>query len=182
MITCSNCSHKEMVGAVFCSECGTQLVFARSTPTSLFEGEIGMDPPTLRVKSESHQAADKARQRLSDDARSGIYLKLMDNDELLDISGRKEITIGRASKGQAIIPDIDLSLFNAFESGVSRVHVLISAQENEVQVSDLGSANGTRVNGQRIPPNDPYPVHHGDILSLGKFKIQILFTTTGNGD
>jgi pSer/pThr/pTyr-binding forkhead associated (FHA) protein len=43
-----------------------------------------------------------------------------------------------------------------------------------VLITDLGSANGTRVNGMQITSHIPYPVKHGDILTLGKFKIQIL--------
>jgi pSer/pThr/pTyr-binding forkhead associated (FHA) protein len=46
--------------------------------------------------------------------------------------------------------------------------------EDLVVVTDLGSANGTRVNGMQITPHIPYPIKHGDILSLGKFKIQLL--------
>ncbi len=39
---------------------------------------------------------------------------------------------------------------------------------------DLGSSNGTRVNGQKIVPHVDYPVKHGDIIALGKLKIQLI--------
>jgi pSer/pThr/pTyr-binding forkhead associated (FHA) protein len=39
---------------------------------------------------------------------------------------------------------------------------------------DLGSANGTYVNGRRLAANAEEPLKHGDVLSLGKLKMQIL--------
>jgi pSer/pThr/pTyr-binding forkhead associated (FHA) protein len=39
---------------------------------------------------------------------------------------------------------------------------------------DLGSANGTYVNGKRLSPKREQLIHHGDIVALGKMKIQIL--------
>jgi pSer/pThr/pTyr-binding forkhead associated (FHA) protein len=39
---------------------------------------------------------------------------------------------------------------------------------------DLGSANGTYLNGKRLGPNTEQSISHGDIIALGKLKIQIL--------
>ena len=41
-------------------------------------------------------------------------------------------------------------------------------------LTDFGSANGTLLNGQKISPNKPYPITHGDIFTLGEMKIQLL--------
>ena len=35
MILCQNCLHKEILGAMFCSECGAQLIYAKGVPTSV---------------------------------------------------------------------------------------------------------------------------------------------------
>lgn len=40
-------------------------------------------------------------------------------------------------------------------------------------VTDLGSSNGTRINGQLIPPHDPHPLKVGDILHLGPNAINV---------
>lgn len=37
MIICPNCNHKELPGALFCSECGAQLVFSDSMNTSAIQ-------------------------------------------------------------------------------------------------------------------------------------------------
>lgn len=92
----------------------------------------------------------------------------------MPIIGQSEFTLGRVNEGQPIVPDIDLTPYKAYESGVSRMHASIKVEEDQVSITDLGSANGTRINGRQITAQIPYPIKHGDILTLGKFKIQIL--------
>jgi pSer/pThr/pTyr-binding forkhead associated (FHA) protein len=41
-------------------------------------------------------------------------------------------------------------------------------------VMDLGSSNGTYLNGRRINPHVEESLSHGDIVALGKLKIQVL--------
>ena len=57
--------------------------------------------------------------------------------------------------------------------GVSREHLLIRLDANRVVIVDNHSANGTRLNGERIEPNQPYIVRHGDAIQLGLLKLQI---------
>ena len=61
------------------------------------------------------------------------------------------------------LPDNELAID---EPSVSRYHALISPSGDGHTVVDLGSRNGTRVNGQ--PASDtPVPLRHGDDVSLG---------------
>ena len=171
MIICPNCLHKEMVGALFCSECGTQLIFSNGVPTG-----------TIKIPSDQLQQdhwQDKPFSLDEPPAESFptdavITLNVINSGAFLPLSGQKEITLGRVSEGQPIIPDVDLTPYKAYESGVSRMHASIRVLDEDVIVTDLGSANGTRINGKKISPHIPYPIKHGDILTLGKFKIQVL--------
>jgi pSer/pThr/pTyr-binding forkhead associated (FHA) protein len=43
---------------------------------------------------------------------------------------------------------------------------------------DLGSANGTFVNGKRLNPNVEQTLNNGDIIALGKLKMQVLLKTS----
>jgi hypothetical protein len=52
--------------------------------------------------------------------------------------------------------------------GVSRRHLLVREENGQWMVMDLGSANGTRVRGQRLTPNVPVVVGPGDLLVLGR--------------
>lgn len=53
------------------------------------------------------------------------------------------------------------------DTQVSRRHVQFELRDGQVFVIDLGSANGTTVNGQKLPPNEPKPLRAGDLVRLG---------------
>lgn len=72
------------------------------------------------------------------------------------------------------MPDVDLSPYKAFENGVSRLHAVIRLRENVLTVMDLGSSNGTHVNGMRLSTNIAHRLTKGDTIALGKFRIQII--------
>jgi len=112
---------------------------------------------------------------------SQFQLILTGSGAVIELNGRGEFTLGRSSQistqgGNSTSPvraDIDLSLYQAYEQGVSRRHAAIFIGNDLATLTDLGSTNGTRLNGEVIPPFSPYLVHHGDIITLGKFKIQL---------
>lgn len=167
MINCPNCQHEEMPGAIYCSECGTLLgkpsgvstqTVSRTDPRIVEQQKIPIPPP------ETIDALEGV----------SIALHIIQTGQILPLTGRDEFTLGRISEGQSIIPDIDLTSFNAYKQGVSRLHSMVKLQEEKVTITDLGSANGTRVNGEVIQPYAPTELNHGDLLALGKLKIQIL--------
>ena len=98
----------------------------------------------------------------------------MDSGKILPLASRNEFTLGRLSEGQPIMPDIDLTPYQAYASGVSRLHAVVKREDTRVAVMDLGSSNGTYVNGRRLNPHTEEALSHGDIVALGKLKIQIL--------
>lgn len=104
-----------------------------------------------------------------------VFLNVLNMGEIVPLSGFSELSLGRACEGQDPLPDIDLAPFQAYEAGVSRLHAAIKMSNQHFTIEDLGSANGTRLNGKRIVEHTPYPLQDGDILTLGKLKIQILF-------
>ena len=96
---------------------------------------------------------------------------------MLPLSDRNEFTLGRISEGQPIMPDIDLSPYYAYANGVSRLHAVIKRVDEQVILMDLGSSNGTYLNGKRMTPNVEQGLNHGDVVMFGKLKIQILLKT-----
>jgi hypothetical protein len=169
MIICPNCHHKEIDETIFCSRCGAQLISAKKTTTksigkppsgNLSDADSGMNLPL--------QGLDNQNLRI----KTSIYL--LESGQTIDLEGNTEFTIGRKSIGQTILPDIDLSHYDAYNLGVSRLHITIKTINDRLVVVDLGSANGTRVNGQKLTPHVEYPLSHGDILALGKLKFQLI--------
>ncbi|MEM8666368.1 MAG: FHA domain-containing protein [Planctomycetota bacterium] len=59
---------------------------------------------------------------------------------------------------------------------VSRRHCLLFAQKGELQVRDLGSASGTKVNDRRMEGNLWFPLRDGDELRCGKVVFQVSMT------
>ena len=70
--------------------------------------------------------------------------------------------IGRGMKGQ---PDA-LSLDE--DTSVSRRHAQITYEGGRFYLTDLGSSNGTRVDGVRLTPDTPHPLHNGAQIVFGK--------------
>ncbi len=67
-----------------------------------------------------------------------------------------EITIGRESTNAVTINDVE----------VSRKHARLELRGNSYVIQDLGSTNGTFVNGQRVV--NPQVLNPGDSISLGE--------------
>jgi hypothetical protein len=170
MILCPTCQNKEPSGALFCSECGARLVILEIPTTNaidrnqtgllMFQPRASSPPPAPSTSSGLPEVV--------------VSLHLIESGMILHLSGQNEYTLGRVAEGQPILPDVDLSPYEAFSQGVSRLHSVLKLNNQRVFITDLGSSNGTRVNGQKIMPNVDYPLNHGDVVALGKFKIQIL--------
>lgn len=164
MIVCPNCQHKNVAGAMFCAECGAQLDGVETLITQAITDEQIAEELKKKAPKEAPAAPSN----------SWLSLHLMDSGKILPLASRNEFTLGRLSEGQPIMPDIDLTPYQAYASGVSRLHAVVKRDANRVMVMDLGSSNGTYLNGRRLNPHTEEPLNHGDIVALGKLKIQIL--------
>ncbi len=169
MILCPNCQHQEIPGALFCSECGAQLLTMDRGITQSIQKtpSDNLDTGNIAVESQIYPSPVA-------EAEAVISLHVVETGEVLNLAGRTEFTLGRVAEGQPILPDVDLSPFDAYTAGVSRLHSALKIINQRVVITDLGSSNGTRVNGQKIVPHVDYPLNHGDILAFGKLKLQIL--------
>jgi hypothetical protein len=165
MIICPNCQHNEINGAIYCSKCGGQLVEARMVTHKIETTETLKD-----VERESGKYQPLPQMPLQ----SWISLHIIESGQILPLADRTEFTLGRTAEGQPIVPDVDLTAYNAYANGVSRLHAAIKLVNNRVVVVDLGSSNGTYLNGVRLSPYIEAPVSHGDLVYLGKLKIQVL--------
>jgi pSer/pThr/pTyr-binding forkhead associated (FHA) protein len=71
------------------------------------------------------------------------------------------------------VPNIDLGDYDALELGVSRQHAMIEQHYGVFTLTDLGSTNGTHVNGRRLMIGENRILRHGDVVCLGKLVIYI---------
>jgi two-component system, NtrC family, response regulator AtoC len=107
--------------------------------------------------------------RFGDDA-SGpgtAYLLVVDNDSssIFHLPHSGAVVIGRA-------PDVELRVQHA---SVSRRHATIRIDDGAVRIADLGSHNGTRVNGELVV--DSRTLASGDVATVGDVVLVIHFST-----
>ena len=72
------------------------------------------------------------------------------------------LTIGRAPEASIRVEDASVSRLHA------RLHV-----GPVLRVEDLGSANGTRIGGSRLPANEPTPVPPGQVVEVGSSWMMV---------
>lgn len=165
-IVCPNCHHQEPEGSFFCTECGTKLVSEGGISTASIRAT---DSKITDVGQVSKPATPPVAV-----TEAQVSLHIIRTGQILPLVGRQQFTIGRISEGQSILPDIDLTPYDAYSQGVSRLHATIKIIGEETFVEDLGSSNGTRIDNQRIQPHQNQAIKHGDVIALGRFKVQAL--------
>jgi serine/threonine protein kinase len=86
-----------------------------------------------------------------------------------------ELLIGRRSESKGIHPEIDLTSPRPgplTDTGVSREHAkLVAGPDGNWSIIDLGTENGTLVNGREIPASTPIRLRDGDQINLGMWTV-----------
>jgi hypothetical protein len=167
MIVCPNCGNKELPGSLYCNECGTQFGTLNRDLTMAIPSSI-----SEQLRDHFSEGEEHVIPPTPDDAHLSLFL--VDIGEVIPLEGLSEYTLGRSAEDQPLLPDIDLTPYQGYDYGVSRLHGSIKISSPYAFLTDFDSANGTQLNGQIISPNKPYPITHGDIFILGRMRIQLL--------
>ena len=167
MIKCPVCQAIHVDNTVFCSECGAYLLEGVNRETEIMNTDWMGDK------------ANRAAIRATLDDTEPLTVRLIIGDgkrEVEVVLGSKAILIGRVDPSANILPEIDLSN-EAHEKGISRRHARMLKREANLVIEDLGSANGTFINGKKLVPYLFESLNDGDLLQLGtlliKVKIQV---------
>jgi hypothetical protein len=157
-----------MDGELFCSNCGARLSanWTEQVPTASFVD-------TARVRTASLPRPTEALSRLQV---GQIALTISDAPDALILEGRPEYILGREGN-EEVTPDVDLNPFGGREKGVSRVHAALRSDQKSIMLIDLGSTNGTRLNGRVVAAHQAARVENGDEIRLGKLLLTINFLT-----
>jgi hypothetical protein len=86
---------------------------------------------------------------------------------------KNPLLFGRASPQEGYRPDFDMSFYDP-EGYVSRRHGQIIKARNGYFLVDLGSSNGTFVNGRLLPAHKPCLLRNGDQVNIGEVVFQFL--------
>ncbi|MDK7755197.1 MAG: FHA domain-containing protein [Peptoniphilus harei] len=97
------------------------------------------------------------------------YLKVVNRLDSLNFKMQEyyviegDISLGRSSRNDVVIKD----------KFVSKNHLLIREKNQRYYLEDLGSANGTFLNGVKIDPNELIELQNNDKIGVG--FIQFIF-------
>ena len=168
MNQCPSCGRKNRPGTLFCSECGAYLPTSGPLRTEMLPEEqlpiSRADPWT----SESVVEADK-------EAVVPLHIKILSTGRQIHLPPKAEVDIGRLDAAHDILPDVDLTSDGGLEGGVSRRHCKIHQRHSNYLIEDVGSANGTFLNGSRLTPYLPHVLQDGDRLQVGRIKLRVIF-------
>src|SRR5581483_5571167 len=88
-----------------------------------------------------------------------LYILLPTGDAYERELTQAETQIGKGPRNDLVLAD----------PAVSSAHAVIRAEGDQYSISDIGSRNGTFVNGQRL--TEPQRLNHGDVIGLGLSKL-----------
>jgi hypothetical protein len=75
-------------------------------------------------------------------------------------------------------PDLDLTGYAAHDKGVSRRHALLLCGYQTLSLVDLGSTNGTWVDGTRITAHQPVALNTHSVIGLGEMAMLLRIVST----
>lgn len=104
-----------------------------------------------------------------------IQFKIGDKQKTLPITSK--ITIGRVVENDNTRREInfDLTPFGAYPFGISRTHAVMTLKDGYLYLEDLGSTNGTRINGFQLTANQKYRLRDGDEVEFARLRTMIFF-------
>jgi len=103
-----------------------------------------------------------------------IIFRIGDQKKALSIEN--VITIGRGVENEVSNAiDFDLTPFGAYHFGVSRKHAIMTLKDGYLYLEDLGSTNGTRINGFQLTANQKYRLRDGDEIEFARLRTSIRF-------
>ncbi len=158
---CPACKRKNNADAVNCAYCGAVLT--------------GTTPTTDRLSRTTKPISDRPIRAKSDTLipEGGIAIFLEDTPYPITTLSVDEFIIGRQTEG-TLEETVDVSLYGAFSSGVSRRHAMIRRKKKGFEIIDLDSTNGTWLNEKRLTPTKAYPLPSGATIRLGQLRLKIL--------
>jgi pSer/pThr/pTyr-binding forkhead associated (FHA) protein len=114
---------------------------------------VAPSPPTLKRSRKDRAAAAPSKPKL-------VILEPAENaGRSFDLDG--EVSIGRAAGCQITLDD----------TYASQIHARVFARDNQWQVEDVGSTNGTWLNRHKV--SGPMVVQRGDRIQIGNTVLEM---------
>lgn len=131
------------------------------------DAEIGnenvLDDESEPGNAETEGTEQESEEPGEPDEKVRLTLGGMNSDDVRIVEFSDKATLGRRSTNSVVISD----------NAVSGEHCRLTYSDGKVLVEDMGSTNGTILNGEKITVSE---IKNGDVLILGKTKYKISFS------
>jgi pSer/pThr/pTyr-binding forkhead associated (FHA) protein len=139
-------------------------------------GQAAPPPPsTMRVPDREParrpappRVETRERREVKEDIPSPRYCLILQKGKhriALPVNG--EIVLGRFDAAISVAPDVDLSYDDRENFAISRRHARVIGRDGQHEIEDMGSTNGTRINGMRLRIGQRTRLRPGDRVGLG---------------
>ncbi len=97
-----------------------------------------------------------------------FIIEIRQGNDVSEYSLNEPVTsIGRGPDNTIVLKD----------ETVSTRHARLSRSDNSISITDLGSSNGTQVNGREIDPKSAVALNPGDTVAIGSFTLTLTTTS-----
>jgi hypothetical protein len=167
---CAQCNHKNRPGDLICQNCGFMLVEGGGGKTKKLD-----ERNAVRLEGNTfQQERDETTTHFPPGTLLQVRLKEVDEPMLYTLD-EGSLTIGRFDRNTGQKPDIDMYQYAGYLLGVSRKHAMLHRVDDELVIEDLGSSNGTYVNGDRLGAYELRVVPDEATVRLGDLHFTVKF-------
>jgi hypothetical protein len=163
---CPVCLNENELEAVVCMYCGAALDDPFLDPD--VKGKTSETPTLVPEQSRGWSIDENAVPE------KGIAVYVEGMFQPVYTNSSREFVIGR-KVGTASDDLFDLAPLGGYHLGLSRQHASIRRTEREYEICDLGSLNGTWLNGERLIPHKRYSLPSSSHLRLGSMRLYLLY-------
>ncbi len=165
LLVCPHCKNAVAAADVHCKHCNFNL------------RDVKAAEKTLVMPHETQDVIQAPARRAYFPKNAYLHLAFEQKEKSINIYFDKE---NHAIMGRGLVTDtdvmrIDLAPYGAVQYGVSRRHVRIIRMPATVIVEDLGTLNGTFINGERLSSSHRYVLCEGDTLKMGGLAVKVSF-------
>lgn len=161
---CPRCSHDNVPGSKYCSECGSALPSSAdvSSGGSVSASSGHHDEATITIGAiDASESVDAELAAQLDDLALGNAMLVVRRGTDTGASYLLDTDVVKAGRH----PDNEIFLDDVT---VSRRHAVFRRDGGSWEVADVGSLNGTYVNGSRV---ETVGLNRGDEVQIGKYKL-----------
>ena len=177
---CQICGFANRPGSLICTNCGSVI----DTSAGARQKTRSLDLETLEKAGlvklpQAEPAAQGAAYEV------GMSVQLWIEEAIHPVilkpgQFQRALIMGRRDPMTQQSPDVDLDEFAGYRMGVSRRHATLEVLNGALYLTDLGSANGTYLNNQKMVPRRGEVVVAGDQIRLGQISMKTVFVPKEN--